>query len=73
MAKKYNHAFDIAFEVVSEKEDPLDVTPVELLKGLLKRISNMMDEDIENKNIKPYTSVWLEACSCFDSYEVLEE
>mgnify|MGYP000577908318 CR=1 FL=1 len=51
MAKKFNHAFDLAFEVISNQEDGEDVTPEMLKEGLLKRIENM---DLANE--------WLEAC-----------
>ena len=38
---KYNHAFDIAFEVISDN-DGENVTADELLEGLMYRIASMM-------------------------------
>lgn len=38
---KYNHAFDIAFEVVSEKEDGSDVTADMMRAALEKRIASL--------------------------------
>ncbi len=51
---KYNHAFDFAFEVITEKE-PGDVTGEELKAALLHRINSMP------------ISEFMEACGCFDT------
>jgi len=59
---KYNHAFDVAFALESDKEDWGEVSALELKRALLERI-DQIDTDGE----------WLEACSGFDSYEVEEE
>ena len=69
---KYNHAFDIAFEVVTDKKNSNDVTKEELVKGILARLNNMLTEDHENEN-EGVHSVFLEACGCYDTYEILEE
>jgi hypothetical protein len=54
---KYNHAFDIAFEVESDNEGD-NVTAKELRDGLRKRLEGMSDEEI------------VEACGLpFDTYE----
>ena len=42
---KYNHAFDFAFEVVTDKEDPDEVTEQELLSAILERISRIANPD----------------------------
>jgi hypothetical protein len=42
---KYNHAFDIAFEVLSNN-DSENVTAAELRRGLLLRLANMDDAEI---------------------------
>ena len=68
----YNHAFDIAFEVVTDKENPDTVTKDELIKALLARLNNMLKEDNEN-GWDDDQSVFLEACGCYDTYEILEE
>lgn len=61
--KKYNHAFDIAFEVKSDNEGE-DVTREELFEGLLKRLASLMKNDDEI----------LEACGLpFDTYEIEED
>ena len=53
---KFNHAFDIAFSLVSEKQDASDVTAAMLKEALLKRI------DAED--------TWIEAAGApFDTYE----
>lgn len=44
---KYNHMMDIAFSVVSETEDPFDLTAEELLAGLERRIDNLKSENYE--------------------------
>jgi hypothetical protein len=54
---KYNHAFDIAFEVKTDNEGE-DVTADELRRGLRNRINFMSDDEI------------IEACGLpFDTYE----
>lgn len=52
---KYNHAFDFAFEIETNKEPP-DVTGTELKAALLRRVHSMPDHE------------FTEACGCFDSY-----
>lgn len=53
----YNHAFDIAFEVVTDKESH-QVTEQELFEALEKRI----------KSLKQDGSI-LEAVGCYDTHE----
>lgn len=53
---KFNHAYDFAFEVVSDRDDAEDVTAPMLRAALLKRINRLTDEEL------------LEAASWFDSY-----
>jgi hypothetical protein len=65
---KYNHAFDLAFEVISKEENPENVTPPELLVGMLRRLANMVEEDFENNHVSSYMSVFLEATNCFDTH-----
>jgi hypothetical protein len=69
--KKYNHAFDIAFEVETTKKNPETVTKKELLAAILARLTSMLKEDL--RNCRDEQSVFLEACSCYDSYEIVEE
>jgi len=42
---KYGHAFDIAFEVVTDKENPEELTAKELLTALKERLERLEDED----------------------------
>ena len=58
---KFNHAFGIAFEVISEKEDGSDVTGEMLRQALERRIAALDSlEDID----------WIHAVDCFDTFEV---
>lgn len=54
---RYNHAYDFAFELVSEDEEANDVTPAMLRVALLKRISNLSDRELN------------EACDRFDTFK----
>ena len=45
-AGKYNHAYDIAFEVISDTEDGSDVTPEMLRSAILKRLNGMDDDEL---------------------------
>lgn len=54
---KYNHAFDIAFEVITDNEGE-NVTADELRQGLRNRLNGMSDDEI------------IEACGLpFDTFE----
>ena len=56
---KYNHAFDIAFVVISNKKDGSDVTATMLKDALRDRIINTDDDEI------------IESCGRpFDTYEI---
>lgn len=57
---RYSHAYDIVFEVQSDKEDGSDVTPAMLRAALLKRIEDVFENSGE----------WEHACDLFDTYEV---
>lgn len=54
---RFNHAYDFAFEVISDRDDAEDVTAPMLRAALLERISRLTDEEM------------LAAASWFDSYE----
>lgn len=55
MAKPtYNHAFDFAFEVKTDKS-PDEVTGAELRAELLARVSSLSDAEL------------VEACGCYDT------
>jgi hypothetical protein len=58
---KYNHAFDIAFVVISAKEDASDVTADMLRAALYKRIEELDSEG---------DLYWQDAVDCFDTFEV---
>lgn len=53
---KYNHAVDLAFEVISNDEQGEDITPDMLRAALKNRIENL---DRNNE--------WLEAVDIFDT------
>jgi hypothetical protein len=55
----YNHAFDLAFEVVSREEDPLKVDARDILAGLQRRVDYLIAHPDEV----------LEACDCYDSMD----
>lgn len=59
--KLYNHMFDIAFTVISDLEDPLQVNTHELRIALLKRLASLGDEELG------------EAVGPCDTYEIKEE
>lgn len=40
---KYNHMLDIAFEVISEKEDGSDITPDQIHVAILKRLESLAE------------------------------
>jgi hypothetical protein len=57
----FNHAFDFAATVISNKHDATDVTPEMLIAAFRKRLDEIeRDNDLE----------MLEACQRFDTYEV---
>ena len=39
----YNHAFDIAFTVISNEESGMDVTPNMIILALLRRIADLAE------------------------------
>tara|TARA_Y100001936_G_C15931517_1_gene589606 strand:- start:101 stop:274 length:174 start_codon:yes stop_codon:yes gene_type:complete len=54
---KYNHAFDIGFEIISNCEQATDVTPAMLRGALLERVNKLSDTELK------------QACNCFDTHE----
>lgn len=60
---RYNHAFDIAFSVISEDPEGRDVTPRMFRAALLERIRQL---DLEEEY-----GGWEQACGApFDTYEM---
>ena len=58
--KKYNHAYTIAFSINTDNESK-DVTALELVSGILNRVSDITSSDISEIH---------EACGLpFDTYE----
>ena len=55
---KFNHAFDFAFEVISDDFYAKDVTPAMLRAALLERANRLSDEEI------------MEACGGCDTYKL---
>ena len=60
---KYNHAFDLAFEVISEHEDPCQIPAADILAGLEKRLAYLKANEAEVH----------EACNGYDQFEVEED
>jgi len=56
---KFNHAFHVAFEVISEEEDPEKITEKEILAGFVNRLHGFLlnENDV------------MEACEQYDLYE----
>ena len=42
---RYNHMLDIAFEVISEKEDGSDITPEQVHIAILKRLVSLAESN----------------------------
>ena len=62
MARKFNHAFDVAFEVVSEHENWRDIPTQEVIAGLEKRLAYL----------KAHPNEVHEACDGYDVFEIKE-
>jgi len=58
---KYNHAFDFAYEVATDIEDPDKIDPEVLRAACIKRMQTMDAKEIH------------EACECFDTLNVEED
>lgn len=58
---KFNHAFDFAFEVLSDDFYAKDVTPDMLREALRATVDRLTDADM------------IERCSCFDTYTITED
>jgi len=55
---KFSHAYDFAFELTSYCEEATDVTPDMIRTALIKRATEIDDNEI------------MEACGCFDTHEI---
>lgn len=63
---RYNHAYDIAFSVVSSDPDGLDVTPAMLRAALLQRVAQL--------DAEAHVGGYEQACGApFDTYEMDKE
>ena len=58
MTMQYHHAYDFAFEVVSNDPEAEDVTPAMIRAAMLDRVNRLSDDDL------------MRACSCYDTYEM---
>ena len=65
----YNHMMDVAFSVVSDKEDPFDLSPEELLDGMEKRLQDLKEEWEKNCDLDRDGASICEAFGHCDSYE----
>jgi len=54
--KRYSHALDIAFEVISSKSDGEDITPTQLRMAILKRVIEANDTEILDICLPPFDS-----------------
>lgn len=57
----FSHAFDFAFELVSQEQDAADVTPETLRAALIRRASTLSEQEL------------LEACGPIDTVEVVDD
>jgi hypothetical protein len=57
--RRFNHAFDVAFEVVAPVQDWGDITAAEILAALKLRV----------KYLEEHPEEILDACSGYDVYE----
>lgn len=55
---RYNHAYDFAFEVISNHKDAEDVTLQMIRSALLERANRISDEEI------------VQACGHYDTFKV---
>lgn len=68
MVKMWNHAYTIAFEVITNSADSSKVTKEQLLEGILKRLASLQLDPFGNASHEI-----IEACvPAYDSYEVEE-
>jgi len=58
---RFNHAYDFAFEVLSDDFYAKDVTPAMIRQALIERATRISDDEI------------MEACSCYDTYTIAED
>lgn len=48
---KYNHIYDIAFTVISEREDGADVTAEMLRDAIVRRLAATSDQELLNEAV----------------------
>jgi len=58
MSKRYNHAFDFAFEVETIHQNPDRIACHEIRYRLIERAARISDQELR------------EACECFDTCEI---
>jgi hypothetical protein len=63
MTARYDHAFTIAFSLVTAQPDGRDATAAELRAALLKRLAALSDDDLLEAVGAPYDSYELDAPS----------
>ena len=68
MSKRYDHAFTLGFSVISDDKDAEDVTHEMLLRGILKRLT-----DLTESAQRPQGESLVDACDApFDTMEAIE-
>ena len=63
MTTRYDHAFTIAFSLVSSNPSGRDVTPAELRAAILTRLASLADEELSEAVGAPYDSYELDVPS----------
>ena len=63
MTTRYDHAFTIAFSLVSSHPLALDVTPAQLRAAILTRLASLADDELNEAVGAPYDSYQLDAPS----------
>lgn len=63
MTQRYDHAFTIAFSLVTAQPDGRDATPAEIRAALLKRLAALSDDELLEAVGAPYDSYELDAPS----------
>ncbi len=56
MTTRYDHAFTIAFSLVSSNPSGCDVTPAELRAAILTRLASLADDELIEAVGAPYDS-----------------
>jgi hypothetical protein len=67
---RWNHAYTLAFQLETDKEDSCDVSDRELISAILLRLYNLVSGDETVNAPSQHTELNEAVCPAFDSYEV---